>query len=90
MRGRVKNPSMVVFYPVALKWQLESLDGSLVLFKSSACEEAFKTISQIPDSIIASVVYLFTSSSVPVCFHNPLIISVRSHCFWNGENRQHE
>ncbi len=81
---------MVVFYPVALKWQLESLDGSLVLFKSSACEEAFKTISQIPDSIIASVVYLFTSSSVPVCFHNPLIYFSAFSLFWNGENRQHE
>ncbi len=69
----MKNPSMVVFYPVALKWQLENLDGFLLLFKSSAWKEAFKSISQIPDSIIASVVYLFTSSSVPVCFHNPLI-----------------
>lgn len=81
---------MVVFYPVALKWQLQSLDGSLLLFKSSACEEAFKTISQILDSIIASVVYLFTSSRIPVCFHNPLISFCAFSLFRKRENRQHE
>lgn len=61
---------MVVFGPVALKRHLWSLDGSL---KSSAAEGAFKTIWWILDSIIAAVVYLFTSSGVPVCFHGSLI-----------------